>query len=942
MRYAWGASLAPLVALAAFGLSLFAMTSHWRAATLAPTTAVTGGSAVTPVALTLDAADQNGQPRQSLVALTVSKGDTISSLLINAGIDWRDVDAAIAKLRNYFNPRKLRVGQALSVVLEHGAGKAPRLAALSLELGRSSYVVVERRGGRRYVASLMDAPVLPEAETAATTHGGHTLRLAKGDTLVTLLISAGVGRADADNAARAIGRHVDMRKLQVGQAVTIAFDDGGASRTLAAVSLRVGPGVYVVTARDSKGSYWAKRASAPLVPAQAETAEPAATVQETAEAPPADVAADEPEPDDDDGRLVYRIERGDTLTDALVDAGAERKAAYAAAAAIARHFNPRKLRVGQELVMVFDPATLALAAVSLKLKKGKYVTAGRRAGIVFESAMAGAPLAPSFAAVADLTTPEFSGAAPALLLTGQAEYKSLEVRKGDTLTTALLRLGAAWRDADPAIAALSRHFDPRRLQVGQEVSAVFDRTTSGKRPRLTAVSLALGNKSHVIARREESGGFMAWPAGESLGVVYDEALAVAALLAPPPPPVELAALPENTVHKTFDVRSGDTLMKALLRAGSKPRDAEAAIRALQNLFDPRKLRTGQTLTVSLAPADGDGNNGAGILQRLTIDMEPGRKIETGRVENGGFAARAVEIPLERMLVHTGGRIEASLYVSAVEAGVPNPVLLELIRAFSFDIDFQREIQRGDGFEVMFERFLDDDGKPVREGNVLYAAMTLSGSKLAIYRYTARDGFTDYYNEEGHSIRKALLRTPIDGARLTSGYGNRKHPTLGYTKMHRGVDFGARRGTPIMAAGDGVIEFAAWNGAYGKYVRIRHRGSYSTAYAHLDRIATGIQRTRRVKQGQVIGYVGSTGRSTGPHLHYEVLQAGRQINPLKVKLPTGAKLKGAALVAFEQSRLDLERQLAALPLVRQVSDAMAQAAAQAEACGETAAADDPAC
>ncbi|MFP6743601.1 MAG: peptidoglycan DD-metalloendopeptidase family protein, partial [Alphaproteobacteria bacterium] len=401
--------------------------------------------------------------------------------------------------------------------------------------------------------------------------------------------------------------------------------------------------------------------------------------------------------------------------------------------------------------------------------------------------------------------------------------------------------------------------------------------------------------------------------------------------------VELAPMPEDAVHKTFDVRVGDTLMKALLRAGSEPRDADAAIRALQDLFDPRKLRAGQTLTVSLAPS-----GGGDILQRLTIDIEPGRKIETGRVAEGGFAARVVEVALERMLVHTGGRIDSSLYLSAVDAGVPNPVLLELIRAFSFDIDFQREIQRGDRFEVMFERFLDDYDKPVREGNVLYAAMTLSGSKLTIYRYTARDGFADYYNEDGHSIRKALLRTPIDGARLTSGYGNRVHPTLGYTKMHRGVDFGAKRGTPIMAAGDGVIEFAARNGSYGKYVHIRHRGSYSTAYAHLDRIATGIQRTRRVKQGQIIGFVGSTGRSTGPHLHYEVLQAGKQINPLKVKLPTGAKLKGSALAAFEQSRLDLERQLAALPLVRNVSDAMAQAAAQAEACGEETAEADPAC
>ncbi len=938
MRFARGASLVPLVALVAFGLGFIDSGGRAWSAMVAPIAAVTSGSGVTTVALSTDDAVKNGQPSQSLVTLTVSKGNTISSLLIGAGIDWRDVDAAIAKLRRHFNPRKLRIGQTITVVLEYTAGKAPRLAALSLELGRSSYVVVERRGGRRYVANVMDAPVSLEAETMADSNGGRTLRLSKGDTLVTLLVRVGASRTVADNVARALGRHVNMRKLQVGQAVTVAFDDSGASGVLTAVSLRVGPGVYVVAARDAKGNYRANRATTPYIPAANDVAAPPPEVVEqgnaVAEPEPEPELEPEPEPEADDGRMVYQIERGDTLTDVLVSAGAERKAAYAAAAAIGDHFNMRKLWVGQELVMVFDPAGLALAAVSLKLKKGKYVTAGRLDGINFESNVDKTPLVPSFAETASETTPEFSGAAPALLLSGKAEYQSLQVRKGDTLTTALLRLGVVWRDADLAIAALSRHFDPRRLQVGQEISAVFDRTVGGQRARLSAISLALGEKSHVIARREDSGGFIAWPAAESLGVVYDEALAVAALL-PPPPEVELAPLPENAVHKTFDVRSGDTLMKALLRAGSQPRDADAAIHALQNLFDPRKLRAGQTLTVSLSPSDGDD-----VLQRLSIDIGPGRKVETGRIEDGGFAARAVEIPLERMLVHAGGQIESSLYVAAVEAGVPIPVLLELIRAFSFDVDFQREIQRGDGFEVMFERFLDDSGKPVREGNVLYAAMTLSGSPLVIYRYTARDGFTDYYNEEGHSIRKALLRTPIDGARLTSGFGTRKHPTLGYTKMHRGVDFGAKRGTPIMAAGDGVIEFAAWNGSYGKYVRIRHRGSYSTAYAHLDRIASGVQRTRRVKQGQIIGYVGSTGRSTGPHLHYEVLQAGKQINPLKVKLPTGAKLKGVALAAFQQSRQNIERQLAALPLVRQVSDAMAQAGKDAEACGDTA--DDTAC
>ena len=198
-------------------------------------------------------------------------------------------------------------------------------------------------------------------------------------------------------------------------------------------------------------------------------------------------------------------------------------------------------------------------------------------------------------------------------------------------------------------------------------------------------------------------------------------------------------------------------------------------------------------------------------------------------------------------------------------------------------------------------------------------MTLSGTEVSLYRYkTPDDGFTDYYTATGQSVRKTLMRTPIDGARLTSRFGKRRHPILGYTKMHRGVDFGARRGTPIMAAGNGVVEMAGRNGAYGNYVRIRHNTEYKTAYAHMKGFAKGIRKGKRVKQGQVIGYVGSTGRSTSPHLHYEVHKKGRQINPLSVKLPAGRKLKGKILANFKTFTGKVDKAVAALPLDKQVA------------------------
>jgi murein DD-endopeptidase MepM/ murein hydrolase activator NlpD len=248
-------------------------------------------------------------------------------------------------------------------------------------------------------------------------------------------------------------------------------------------------------------------------------------------------------------------------------------------------------------------------------------------------------------------------------------------------------------------------------------------------------------------------------------------------------------------------------------------------------------------------------------------------------------------------------------VAARDAGMPIDVVVELIRLFSFDVDFQREIQAGDSFEVLYDSYYDRAGSLAKTGPLRYGAMMLSGKRLEFYHFVTADGTDDHFDPKGRSVRKTLLRTPVDGARISSGYGKRKHPIQGYNKMHRGVDFAAPRGTPIYAAGHGVVERIGRNGGYGKYVRIRHNSTYKTAYAHLKSYAKGMKRGVRVKQGQVIGYVGSTGNSTGPHLHYEVFYDSKQVNPLKVKLPSGKKLAGADLEAFQTARAEADSLLA---------------------------------
>lgn len=353
---------------------------------------------------------------------------------------------------------------------------------------------------------------------------------------------------------------------------------------------------------------------------------------------------------------------------------------------------------------------------------------------------------------------------------------------------------------------------------------------------------------------------------------------------------------DGAISKTIAVGRGDTIMKLLTSAGADPDESRSAVAELGKVFDLRKLRLGQEITLTFSHDDDDG------LKLQAINLAPSfeKNVAVERKDSGAFTANQATVPLIPQAVRAGGVIESSLFGSAQSANIPPAIIGDMIRIFSYDVDFQREVQKGDRFEVMFERYYDDQGRLAREGNIIYASMTLSGQVLRYYRYQPSDDRTpDYFTEKGQSVRKALLRTPIDGAKLTSGFGMRVNPVLGYTAQHKGVDFGAQIGTPIAAAGDGVVDMVGWNGAYGKYVRIRHTNGYSTAYAHMSAFGADLRQGQRVNQGQTIGYVGTTGRSTGPHLHYEVLVNNNQVNPLSVRLPTGRKLEGKELERFLQ-------------------------------------------
>lgn len=357
------------------------------------------------------------------------------------------------------------------------------------------------------------------------------------------------------------------------------------------------------------------------------------------------------------------------------------------------------------------------------------------------------------------------------------------------------------------------------------------------------------------------------------------------------------------IERTLQVGKGETLAETLNRAGVDISEAKDAVASLNDVFDPKNLKAGQDVTIKWStPPDGLGR---GAFTTVSFSPDPVHTLTVSHKDDVGFVATENKRQVTREIAHYSGAIKVSLFDSAMSAGVPTAIIGAMIKTLSYDVDFQRDLQAGDSFDVMFEGYYDSKGHLVRSGDMLFASVTLAGKPIAMYRFEDQQGTIEYFNDRGETLKKALLRTPVDGARITSGYGMRLHPLLGYTKMHKGIDFGVPAGTPIMAAGDGTIEMAGFNGSYGNYVRIRHANGFGTAYAHMSRISQGIYTGKHVKQGQIIGFVGATGRATGPHLHYEVLSGNNQINPTSAKIPTGVRLAGKDLERFKEAKSRLQ-------------------------------------
>lgn len=405
------------------------------------------------------------------------------------------------------------------------------------------------------------------------------------------------------------------------------------------------------------------------------------------------------------------------------------------------------------------------------------------------------------------------------------------------------------------------------------------------------------------------GFLLAWNAGLLDGGATERAAQQAAIRDEASRRAEYVAFTEPYLaHEAREVRvaNGETLAALLVRAGASPSETNAALASISDVYNPRQLRPGQQISLFF-----NRNEGAVRLTGVAFRSEPGASVTANRTTSGAFAAREVLMPVTFEIARIAAAVETSLYASALSLGATDREVAALADAFAYDIDFQRDVRAGDNFELVFERYYDDEGNTVRTGDMLFVSLESRRGPRAFYWFLAPgEARADWYDAQGHSARRFLMKTPINGARLSSGFGMRTHPILGYSRMHRGTDFAAPTGTPILAAGDGVVVRAGPFSSYGNYVRIRHANGYETAYAHMSRFARGLRAGTRVRQGQVIGYVGTTGRSTGPHLHYEVLRRGQQVNPQGLRMANGRNLTGRDLELFqiERARIDTLREV----------------------------------
>ena len=360
------------------------------------------------------------------------------------------------------------------------------------------------------------------------------------------------------------------------------------------------------------------------------------------------------------------------------------------------------------------------------------------------------------------------------------------------------------------------------------------------------------------------------------------------------------------INLNYEIKKGDTIQKILKKYKVQNSDIQTIIKQYKKYGNPNQLSVGNKIDIIIEKSPTTKNS----IVKFSVPVTKSTIIAITKDEENKIISKKIISKLYKKKILSENIIKNNLYSSAIEANIYPDTIIEFARIFGFEIDFQRDIRKNDYFRILYEKYFDENGEFIKSGSILYAHMSINDGEITLYKF-GNDKAYSYFDMNGKSVEKALMKTPINGARLSSSFGMRKHPILGYTKKHTGTDFAAKEGTPIMASGTGIITQAKWCGGGGNCIKIKHNSTYKTVYAHMKSFSKGIKVGKKVRQGQIIGYVGSTGMSTGPHLHYEVIFNGKKINSQKLKLPSGKILKDNERQQFEIHRIKTDVLIAEL-------------------------------
>ena len=822
----------------------------------------------------------------NIISTKLKKGDTFYKVFSEMGINNKDSKLFINSLERKLDLKRMPTGQEIKFYFI----KNPRsLIAVAVPL-KKDFTVLTLKKNKNITSTKINDDLLNDRVRAIINPekyrpkpGIYRIIVNKGDNLTKLLTNAAINIGEIQNLIQTISEEVDLRQLRPNDLIELFYIANTEGVFLNKISLNMSNKIYEFK-KDSFNVFRVLKNNEIIELTETENIE-----------------IDKQE-----------INTENIILGQLIEEGWSKKEARAGLNAFSTVYDPKNFSIKPEMIL---PEDINIRAFTVhignnfsifvqKNKKGNFLAQK------LERQKANSIILNLKKIIEkDLTIKKKSDQETELLVSDQKQTDELyyktnliegKIIEGDALINRLLALGEKKSTIMKALNILSKKMNPNLVRSGSSLIVALDKRA---KPMKGFFIENKSNKGYLVII--EKGDYIV--KNSTINIARNE---LAKLVKPnlAKRKINRIIIPEwkttslikpfkNNV-KIFTFKRGETLSHAFSHIGISEKEVFGFINKLKNEFDPRKLKVGNKLKVYLSKKDPK------IVEGISLQLDKVRSIEVFKIESNYILNKYKE-PIIITFHKVSGEINNSLYVSAKKAGLPISVLMEVVKIYSFDVDFQREIKAGDAFEVLYQVHNNKSGEVVRSGPILRSVLVLGGERIPLYRYEYEKDYFEYFDSEANSAKKALMRTPLDGARISSVFGNRKHPILGYTKMHKGVDFAAPRNTPVYAAGDGVIEYSKRNGGYGKFIRIRHNSDYKTAYAHLARFAKNISEGKRVKQGDIIGYVGTTGRSTGPHLHYEIIFRDKQVNPLKVRMPKELKLKNKDYNSFiiERNRLD---------------------------------------